>query len=161
MFVRKTIRFNYTTYDVRRDQDSLSSRTQSDLMVLSNSEDEEEKLLHPYWFGRIISIFSVRVLIDDEDINAVNTVRTFDVLIVRWFGNSIDGDCGVHTGLMPRIGFLPAEDKNAFGFVNPDDVIRSVHLIPAMGWGQTDEYMGSSIARTWEEKDWLYYYVNL
>ncbi|KAN0088931.1 hypothetical protein V8E55_005988 [Tylopilus felleus] len=40
------LRVNYTTYDLRREQDTINPLTKSDIMVLSH-EDEQT---HPYWF---------------------------------------------------------------------------------------------------------------
>ncbi|KAJ3816221.1 hypothetical protein F5880DRAFT_1619609 [Lentinula raphanica] len=44
----QTLRVNYTTYDVRRDQDTINPRTHADVMVLS---PETEPGAHPYLIG--------------------------------------------------------------------------------------------------------------
>ncbi|KAJ7119056.1 hypothetical protein C8R44DRAFT_878566 [Mycena epipterygia] len=60
LYTHKVLRINYTTYDVLRDQDTLNTRTHPDFMVLAH-EDEEQSSPHPYWYGRIISIFHAKV----------------------------------------------------------------------------------------------------
>ena len=52
----------------------------------------------------------------------------------------------------------------AFGFLDPQEVIRGVHLIPTFYHGQTTTLLPPSItARVPSEKDedWYYYYVNM
>jgi len=56
---------------------------------------------------------------------------------------------------------------DAFGFVDPDNIIRGVHLIPAFAFGSTDELLGPSKARRKLDgapngyHDWNYYFVNM
>jgi hypothetical protein len=58
---------------------------------------------------------------------------------------------------------VDAEDPDAFGFLDPKDVLRGAHLIPAFAHGKTDELLGASIARLphEEDEDWQYYYINM
>ena len=49
---------NYTTYDLWREQDSVTLRTHPDVMVLSQETDEQR---HPYWYARVLHIFQVNV----------------------------------------------------------------------------------------------------
>ncbi|TEB23472.1 hypothetical protein FA13DRAFT_1591411, partial [Coprinellus micaceus] len=66
---------------------------------------------------------------------------------------------GLEEGRLQWCGFINTdiEDSGAFGFVDPNDAIRSVHMIPAFAHKRTTEYMGPSIARHKREKDedWL------
>jgi hypothetical protein len=39
IYHHQTVRINYTTYDLRRDQDSVNTRGHADIMVLSHEED--------------------------------------------------------------------------------------------------------------------------
>jgi hypothetical protein len=59
IYIHKAIRFNYTTYDLRRDQDTVNPRTHGDIMMLSHEDDEQHP--HPYWYARVIGIFHVLV----------------------------------------------------------------------------------------------------
>jgi len=55
------------------------------------------------------------------------------------------------------------DDPGCFGFLDPDQVIRGVHLIPAFAHGRTDHYMGPSFIHREEDgdTDWRYFYVNM
>jgi hypothetical protein len=58
IYRHKVIRINHTTYDGRRNQDSLNPRTHADFMVLAHEDDtDDNSTAHPYWYGRIIGIF--------------------------------------------------------------------------------------------------------
>ncbi|KAG2739152.1 hypothetical protein P692DRAFT_201873415 [Suillus brevipes Sb2] len=51
----------------------------------------------------------------------------------------------------------------AFGFLDPDSIIRRVHIIPAFAYSRTDTLLGPSFVRKEEENDtdWRYYYLNM
>lgn len=131
MYEHSVLRVNYTTYDLRREQDSINPRTRPDIMMLSHETDE---LRHPYWYARVIRIFHVNV---------------------RHFG--ADSTSGFTARRLHRIGFVEAGDPDAFGFVDPDVVLRGVHLIPSFAHGHTSEYLGPSFVRpaTDDDKDVL------
>jgi hypothetical protein len=156
------LRINYTTYDLRREQDCINPRTRADLMVLSHENDDER---HPYWYARLIRIFHVDIWYYGEE-NAPSTSKRMDVLFVRWFGRDMSFNGGFSSKRLHRIGFLTDDidsDPGCFGFIDPDLVIRGVHLIPAYAYGRTEKYLGPSFARREEEgdDDWLYFYVNM
>jgi hypothetical protein len=62
-----------------------------------------------------------------------------------------------------RVEFIPSDDPNAFGFLDPDEVVRAAHLIPVFYHGGTESLLqGLSVARDeGEVDDWRYFYVNL
>jgi hypothetical protein len=68
---------------------------------------------------------------------------------------------GWKTKKLHQIGFV--EGDTAFGFVDPADVIRAVHLIPRFSEGSTKDSLGPSTAWSALEKDedWVRYYVNM
>jgi hypothetical protein len=151
------MRVNYTTYDVRRDQDSLNPRTHSDVMVLSQEET------HPYWYARILGVFHARVLHTGS--RAVNrSLQHIEFLWVRWFGTEPHYKAGFHVARLPMIGFIPDTDPQAFGFLDPSYVIRGCHIIPDFKNGRT-----STLLRTTktagrplgEVDDWTNFYVNV
>ena len=62
LYQHKTLCINYTTYDLRRQQDSLNPRTHPDIMLLSHEEPNEEIDAHPYWYARVVRIFHVNII---------------------------------------------------------------------------------------------------
>ncbi|KIJ07244.1 hypothetical protein PAXINDRAFT_31848, partial [Paxillus involutus ATCC 200175] len=65
-----------------------------------------------------------------------------------------------------RVGFVPEDDELSFGFVDPSDVVRGIHLIPAFAYGRTPALLsGPLVARATsgeqgKHDDWRLYYVN-
>jgi hypothetical protein len=84
-----------------------------------------------------------------------------EFLFVRWFGLDTEEVGGWETKKLHQIGF--ADGDEAFGFVDPADVVRAVHLIPRFSEGRTKDLLGPSFARSDQEKDedWVRYYVNM
>ncbi|TEB12649.1 hypothetical protein FA13DRAFT_1823627 [Coprinellus micaceus] len=171
MYRHKVLRSNYTTYDMQREQDSTNpNSTHTDLMFHSHEDPDPGSGLkpHPYWYGRLCGVYHA-------DITLLNTngkpelKQKVDFLWVRWFGRITRDEKGnpvqgLEEGRLQRCGFIDTdiEDSGAFGFVDPNDAIRSVHMIPAFAHKWTTEYMGPAIARHEREKDedWVYYDVN-
>ena len=59
---------------------------------------------------------------------------------------------------------MDSDDPFAFGFLDPQHVIRGVHLIPAFSYGRTGDLLQqNSIARSTSEQgeDWKFYYVGM
>ena len=63
IYRHKVLRVNYTTYDMRRAQDSLNPRIpgHADVMVLSPENDEDNEDPHPYWYAHILGIYHANV----------------------------------------------------------------------------------------------------
>lgn len=160
LYLHKVLRINYTSYDMKREQDSLNPRTHANIMMLSHDDDR-----HPYWYARIIGLFHVVV----RHPSSINPLK-FDVVRVRWYGRDPDSNyqSGWRTRRLPRVGFVEyTEDDSsspAFGFVNPEHIIRGVHLIPAFHHGVTNELLPpSNSARLPSEGDvdFNFFYVNM
>ncbi|KAI0258587.1 hypothetical protein BC834DRAFT_1045792 [Gloeopeniophorella convolvens] len=147
MYHRKTLRINYTTYDLRCEQDTISS-SRPDVMVLSCEDDDDS---HPYWYARVQRIFHVNVLHCPANTPAPETSERMDVLWVRWFGIDTSVRGGWARKRLHAISFIPSSDPGAFGFLDPMQVIRGIHLIQRFDHGTTDQLLPPS------DKDYDYY----
>jgi hypothetical protein len=87
-FEHKSIRINYTTYDVRRDYDSIT-QLHPDIMLLSNEDISEGSgaPIHPFWYARVLKIF--HVFVSDMG-SGRDKLERMDILWVRWFGLDAD-----------------------------------------------------------------------
>ncbi|KAI0741837.1 hypothetical protein C8Q80DRAFT_1110314 [Daedaleopsis nitida] len=151
LYKHQYFRINYTTYDLRREQDVIHPRRQADIMVLSPEWDTS----HPYWFARVLGIFHAKARYDGPDANQLSRKwRDYDFLWVRWF-TYVDSELyssGFYHRRQPRIQFVNANihGNDPFSFINPDDVIRTAHILPcpAGPYPLTDELLGpSTLAR--------------
>ena len=159
MYEHKTFSINYTTYDLRREQDAINPRTRPDIMVLSHETDSNR---HPYWYAHVVKIFHVNIHHYGEHSRSDELQRK-DVLLVRWFSRNLTHRSGFSARRLPRIEFLPEDDPDAFSFLDPDVVIRGIHLIPMFSLGRTSELLGPSIARQEKDgdEDWQAFDVNM
>ncbi|KAG0692732.1 hypothetical protein DFH29DRAFT_1008196 [Suillus ampliporus] len=148
LFEHSVLRINYTTYDLRREQDSMNPQTRADIMMLSHEDDEDR---HPYWYARIIKIYHVNVWHYGPGAVPQTAPTRMHVLFPGWSAKRLH-----------RVGFFKRDDPDSFGFVDPDQVIRGVQLIPGFSYGQTDTRLGPSFVRPPEDKDmdFMYFYVN-
>jgi hypothetical protein len=161
LYSAKVLRVNYTTYDVRRGQDSMNPRTQHCDVMVHSREDHAEG--HPYWYARVLGIFFARILHTGPA--ATNrSIQNLEFLWVRWFGRAPEQRSGLKAARLPKIGFVEDIDESAFGFLDPSLVIRGCHLIPAFSEGKTSELLrtANTVARPPGEKDdWMNFYVNM
>lgn len=163
MFRSRSMRINYTTYDIRRDSDTINPRTYPDIMVKS---PETGPRAQPYWYARVIGIFHAMVSSSHQEVQN-RSLRQMEFLWVRWFGME-QGQYrhGFHCANLPKIGFVESTDPYDFTFLDPAQVIRGVHIIPAFSEGRTKDLLQAtkSVARILnpeDEDDWVNFYVNV
>lgn len=153
------MRINYTTYDVRRDADTINPTSYPDIIVNSGSDTQA------FWYARVIGIFHALVSSSHGGVGE-NSFRRMDFLWVRWFGMEPGRyRYGIRNARLPKIGFVEATDPYAFTFLDPAQVIRGVHLIPAFSEKRTSKLLPTkSVARIKnpeEDDDWVNFYVNV
>lgn len=167
MYVHKTARIYYTTYDMRRMCDSLNPRRQADFIVASKDPLHAD---HPYQYGRVLGIF--HVMVSHRGRNATTaTPQLMHFLLVRWFTLDYNDD-GSSTGgwkskRLHRLSFAPANNPShpAFSILDPAAIIRAIHIVPAFRYGRTESLLPSSpIARVsnnlkYHNSDWDTFYV--
>ncbi|KAJ3981306.1 hypothetical protein F5890DRAFT_1417913, partial [Lentinula detonsa] len=187
LYRHKVVRINYTTYDLRRNQDSINPRTHPHIMVLSPEGSD-----HPFTYGRVIGILHANARIQrvsGSRLVPTSGFKRVDFLWVRWFRYDTSFAAGWKAKRLHRIQFYDGWDSLAFGFLDPASIVRGIHLIPAFQWGaagasndsdtesdeapMVPEYLPSdSIARQYETlsingvsevetEDWAYQYVNM
>lgn len=125
-------------------------------MVLSG----ETTPRHPYWYARVLGIFHMEVWVaGDQPVK-----QHIEVLWVRWLAILQSHRTGMNHGRLPKIAFVEESDLDAFGFLDPGQVIRGAHLIPAFssGRGTSSLRYGKSLARPGGElDDWEEHYVGM
>ncbi|KAF8833950.1 hypothetical protein BDN67DRAFT_985681 [Paxillus ammoniavirescens] len=87
--------------------------------------------------------------------------RRLDFLWVQWFEPlKSPAATGWERSILDKARFIPMDSTNTFGFVDPADVLRCCHLMPAFADGRLhpDHITMSQLASNAD--DWKYYYVN-
>lgn len=143
---------------MRRDYDTVNPKTHADVMVLSG----ESTPSHPYWYARIMGIYHVNTWLQGDSDGQVE--KHLEILHVRWLAPLISHQSGMQRARLPKVAFVEESDYDAFGFLDPGQVIRGTHLIPAFasGRGVSSLRHGKSLARpNGELDDWESYYVGM
>ncbi|KAL0059562.1 hypothetical protein AAF712_013707 [Marasmius tenuissimus] len=151
----KVFDIQYTSYDMRRCQDSVNLGNHPDIMVLANKTNPEA---HPYWYAQTLGIFHARVYYEGDQ-----ALRDITFLWVRWFGLDMAYRFGPKRKQLPRVGWVDVAEPGAIGFLDPQYVLRAAHLIPAFALGQCSDLILPTIARRKQDndKDWERHYVSI
>ena len=119
---------------------------------------------HPYWYAQVLGIYHTNVA-TTHPAASKHSAQPMQFLWVRWLGAEPGYRSGSRVARLPKVGFVEVTDEDAFGFLDPDLVIRGSHLIPAFHSGRTRNLMpfdGPTVAHAAVEKDdWVNFYVNM
>lgn len=168
LYQHKVLRVNYTAYDGRRMQDSIKPNSHADIMLLAPYDDdtEEHADAHPYRYARVLGVYHAIVYHRGHNATTDGFPQKLEFLWVRWFQKTSSIVNGITSKRLFAVSFVPqgnvTTDTEAFGFVDPKQVIRGAHLLPAFKYGKTRALLSESIARLQKDdgEDWCYYYVN-
>ncbi|KAI0310493.1 hypothetical protein OF83DRAFT_1019709, partial [Amylostereum chailletii] len=157
----QVLRVNYTTYDLRRQQDTVTPKRHADIMVLSPDDDGTKV---PYWFACVLNILHVNVIYCRPSSTSKKAQR-LDILWVWWFGLTTEPamEGGWAKKQLHAVHFILQDEDSPFSFINPDQVVRAAHLVPAFKYGMTEQRLDPLIACKDEEKDmdWEMFYINM
>lgn len=156
IFTHQRLRVNYTTYDLQRDYDTINPTSNRPYVMVLSREDNG---LSPFWYAQVLGIYHANVIYKKQS----PYPKRMDFLFVRWLGRDPDWEFGDAVRRLERIGFVEESDPGAFGFLDPDLIVRGAHLIPAFAHGRTRKLLGiSKLARLQDgrDDDWEYFYVN-
>lgn len=163
IYAHRVIHFNYTTYDIRRAQDVVNPGTSHcNIMLLrtptSDRADETSTHRHPFLYGRVIGIYHANIVYTGPGMRNYNPTR-FDFLWVRWYQDiQTEGPLNQQLSYrLDQLSFPPMASEGAFGFVDPADVLRSCHIMPAFNQGSCGREGMSKFA--WDSEDYNAYYV--
>jgi hypothetical protein len=152
IYSHKIMRIRYTTYDVRRAEDVIHvASDQSNVMVINPNFDPKSCEQHPFRYARVLGIYHARPYLPGVTTDGTRPCR-IDLLWVHWYdvvdhGRSYELD---------RLQLHPIDSPNAFGFMDPSEVIRAVHLLPQFSKG----VVNNPCPRWHKGTVWRFYYVN-
>jgi len=153
---------NYTTYDVRHEEDILHTSTcQHNIMVLAHrtgNSTESSSLTHPFCLWLSAGHLSCQRSLCGPWCNRLPTNSPW-ISLVQWY-NRITDYCGWKAHKLDHWKFCTIQDADAFTFVDPSDVLRGCHIIPRFreGWAHSNG-RGESICAK-DAQDWKEYYIN-
>ncbi|KAI0069759.1 hypothetical protein K474DRAFT_1687673 [Panus rudis PR-1116 ss-1] len=154
IYTHATFRVNYTTYDVRRAQDTVNAKRHSDVLVPASDLDPDtgESLSgHPFAYAKVLGVYHADFIYQSPGKHPLHFNLPF--LFVCWYRRVTSWKAGFERRWLHRLEFIAESDPSAF----------AIHIIPTFCEGQTDIFLceGPSLARPkGETLDWRYYYVN-
>ena len=107
-------------------------------MLLATPQDASElPSIHPFLYGHILGIFHVNTIYKGPTMDDYNP-RQFYFLWIRWYDLDLPTQKGKSTSpyQLEWLTFPSMFDEHAFGFVDPADVIRGCHIVPAFAKGK-------------------------
>lgn len=158
IFRHRLLRINYTTYDLQREFDAVNPGTDKrDIMMLSGQDCNH----HPFCYARVLGVFHANVIYVGPGSKNFRSQR-IEFLWVRWFEILQDRSAtlGWDQHSLDRVKFLPMAHEDAFGFVNPADVLRACHAIPSFADGQLHPDGVAMSKCAGDSDDWKCYYIN-
>jgi hypothetical protein len=152
------MRVNYTTYDVRRSQDVVNpSTSHCNVMVLNDGASAPNSDSHPYRYAKVLGIYHANAIHVAPGINDYQP-RRMEFLWVRWYCQ-VETTSGWDACRLDRVQFFPVADDKAFGFIDPSQVLRGCHLVPAFAKGKAHrDGRGLSVCAR-DALDWAQNYV--
>ncbi|KAI0312029.1 hypothetical protein OF83DRAFT_1067878, partial [Amylostereum chailletii] len=161
----------YTTYDVRRDQDTISPNgPRHNIMSLTPSAStslpdglgsaDMPTSRFPYRYARVLGIYHANVIYRGPDALDAEP-RRIDFLWVRWYEQqAFVGRNAWGGNRLEQLYFPPMSREDAFGVIEPADVLRGCHIIPTYSQGRKSEDQQHVSRHARDGEDWKRYYMN-
>lgn len=161
IYHHKLIRFHFTTYDVRRGTDIINPGTsRCNVMLLADQVDgaTDSSNLHHFLYARVLGAYHANVIYTGPGMRDYKLHR-FDFLWVRWFEVVNPASSGWEASKLDSVRFPPLREEASFGFVDPKDILRGCHIIPAFAKGLRHRN-GVGVSRCAKDgNDYTLYYV--
>ena len=150
------LQINYTTYDLRHETDTVNPCTDHhDIMLLA---EDGGKSSHPFCYARVLGIYHTNIIFTGPESKDYQS-RRLEFLWVRWF-ELLAAPAGWDQCSLDKGRFIPMHREDAFGFVDPADILRCCHLIPAFADGKQHPDGITLSQNSCDADDWKYYHVN-
>jgi hypothetical protein len=154
-------RFHFTTYDVQHGTDIINPGTSHcNIMLLADNADAADGFsdLHHFLYARVLGVYHANVIYTGSGMRDYDA-RRLDFLWVRWYEVVDSTSSGWSNSQLDCVRFLPMSRDDAFGFVDPTDVLRGCHVMPnfAKGKRHADSVGVSHCAN--DSEDYNCYYV--
>ncbi|CUA69692.1 Colossin-A [Rhizoctonia solani] len=160
MFSHATLRINYTSYDVRRQYDTINPKSPCRFILLpSNTSDNPHA--RPFLYARVLGIYHANVRYCGRP------PKRMDFVWVRWLDYDDEEPGGWGFDRLDRVSYTTCwndgELLDGFGFIDPRNIVRAAHLIPDFNSGMGDSTFASNSTLGVSDdnkNDWNYHYIN-
>jgi len=149
------LHINYTTYNLQCESDSINTHDHRDIMLLSNSDIDD----HLFSYAWVLGIFHANILYTRPRSKDFQSCW-IEFLWVQWFKVLQHCVSAWEQHTLNTIRFLPMADKDAFGFVDPANVLRGCHIIPSFADGRLHPDNVATSHCAGDSDNWKWYYIN-
>jgi len=145
-------------YDVQHSQDVIGISTpRRDIMVLADSGNRDSA--KPFWYTRVLGIFHFNTIYVGPGMANYQPHR-LEFLWVQWFHNMDTIATGWQAQKLDCVRFPSIFEDSSFGFLDPSEVLRGCHIVPAFVKGKLYLDNKGLSHCTQDSSDWVEYYVN-
>lgn len=165
IYSHKILRLYYTTYNVRRDEDVIHIGTpQCNDILLNDRSSKESNEEHVYLYAKVLGVFHTNVAYvgglsgeEGKRRQLATTFQRMDFVWVHWYNY-----LGPRDELsLDRLSLSPLQSGTALDFLDPQDILRGVHLVPQFSLGQSSIPRPSFQFSSGKGQDlWKSYYIN-
>jgi hypothetical protein len=127
------------------------------MLLADHTDGPDPSKLHHFLYARVLDAYHANVMYSGPGIQGFET-RSLDFLWVRWYEVVDKGCSGLNNSTLDTVRFPPMHEDNSFGFVDPNDVLRGCHILPAFAKGKRTANINVSRCAK-DSKDYLLYYV--
>lgn len=160
IYEHNVMRIHYTTYDVRRGQNVVNpSTSHHNIILLADPQDTPNISDHPFKYARILGVYHANIIYKGGT-TVDYQPRRMEFLFVRWYQMLEAKEAGWNTRKLDCAHFPPMATDDAFGFIDPSDIIRACYVVPAFANGKVHKD-GLGLSHFAQDfADWKVYYLN-
>lgn len=139
----------------------------ADIMVLlDEGEEVADEERNPYAYAHLLAVGHMMVRYngpggETTGIFADGRYHRMDILRVRWYEQDNSYTAGWRARRLPRLSLAPSSDRFAYGFLDPLDVIRGCHIMPAFRFDDPKASLGGLELGEDNTEVHKYYYVGM
>ena len=127
-------------------------------MLLADLGDSSPPTSHHFLYARVLGAYHANVIYTGHGVQDYKA-RRFEFLWVRWYEVVDPESSGWRKHKLDSVRFPPLHDSDSFGFVDPVNVLRGCHLLPAFSKGKRNK-AGVDVSQCAKDsKDYELYYV--
>lgn len=145
---------SYTTYDVCHKTDMINPQTDhSNIMLLAQDGSH-----HWFYYTHVLAIYHANIIYTGP--GSKDFLSCCIEFLWVWWLELVDVSARWDVWLLDKVMFVPMNQADVCGLIDPGDMLRSCHLVPVFAAGKlhTDGVVFSRNAH--DSEDWKQYYVN-
>ncbi|KAF8832974.1 hypothetical protein BDN67DRAFT_986337, partial [Paxillus ammoniavirescens] len=112
----------------------------------------------PFCYARVLGVYHTNIIYNGPDARDYQSSH-LKFLWVRWL-ELMGPPTGYEHCALDTARFVSMANADVCSFVDPADMLRCCHLIPAFADGQLLPDSITTSLRAWDSDDWKHYYIN-